>query len=51
MEKFVNVFFVSARKEARACEVGKVIEKDLTWSWILVDNSIFLNRDVEIISG
>jgi hypothetical protein len=26
--------------------VGKVIERDPAWSWLLVGNSIFLNRDI-----
>jgi hypothetical protein len=32
MRKFVKVRFTSARKEARASEVMKVVERDLTWS-------------------
>jgi hypothetical protein len=49
MEKFVNVHFTFARKEARANGVRKTIERDLTWSWLLIDNSSYLNRDVGII--
>jgi hypothetical protein len=30
MRKFVNVRFTSVRKEERASEVEKVVEKDLT---------------------
>jgi hypothetical protein len=32
MGKFVNVHFVSARKEGRDSEVRKVVERDPTWS-------------------
>jgi hypothetical protein len=46
MGKFVKVRFASARKEARSSEVRKAIERDLTWSWLLVGNSSYLNRDV-----
>jgi hypothetical protein len=48
MGKFVKVRFASVRKEARASEVRKVIERDLTWSWLLVGNSSYLNGDVGI---
>jgi hypothetical protein len=51
MGKFMKVRFTSVRKEARANEVRKVIERDLAWSWILVDNSSYLNGDVEITCG
>jgi hypothetical protein len=51
MERFVNVYFTFARTEARANGVGKVVERDPVWSWLLVDNSSFLNRDVGITSG
>jgi hypothetical protein len=50
MKKFVNVHFTFARTKARANGVGKVVERDPAWSWLLVDNSIFLNRDVGITS-
>jgi hypothetical protein len=32
MGKFLKVHFTSARKEARASEVRKVVERDPTWS-------------------
>jgi hypothetical protein len=48
MEKFVKVRFTSARKEVRASEVRKVVERDLTWSWLMVGNSSYLNGDVGI---
>jgi hypothetical protein len=51
MEKFVKVRFASARKEARASEMRKVVERDLAWSWLLVENLSYLNGDVEIICG
>jgi hypothetical protein len=51
MGKFVNVHFAFVRKEVRASEVRKVIERDLTWSWLLVDNSSYLNGDVGIMCG
>jgi hypothetical protein len=38
-------------KEARASEVRKVVERDLTWSWFLVGNSSYLNGDVRITGG
>jgi hypothetical protein len=44
----VKVRFASARKEARANEVRKVVERDLAWSWLLVGNSSYLNKDVGI---
>jgi hypothetical protein len=47
----VNVCFTSERKEARASEVRKVVERDLTWSWLLVSNSSYLNGDVGITCG
>jgi hypothetical protein len=50
MGKFVKVRFTSARKEERASRVGKVVERDPTWSWLLVDNSSFLNGDVGFMS-
>jgi hypothetical protein len=39
VEKFVNVYFTSARKEVRANKVKKVVQRDPTWSWLLVGNS------------
>jgi hypothetical protein len=51
MRKFVKVCFASIRKEARASGVGKVVERDLFWSWLLVGNSSFINGDVGITSG
>jgi hypothetical protein len=48
MEKFVKVHFTSARKEIRASEVRKVVEKDPALSWLLVGNSSYLNEDVGI---
>jgi hypothetical protein len=48
MEKFVKVHFTSARKEIRASEVRKVVEKDPALSWLLVGNSSYLNGDVGI---
>jgi hypothetical protein len=48
MKKFVNVRFASERKEARASEVRKVVERELAWSDHLVDNSSYLNGDVGI---
>jgi hypothetical protein len=49
MEKFVNVRFTSKRKEARANEVRKTVERDPTWSYHL-GNSSYLNGDVGITS-
>jgi hypothetical protein len=49
--KFVKVRFISVRKEARASEVRKVIERDPACSWLLVDNSSYLNEDVGITYG
>jgi hypothetical protein len=46
VEKFVKVLFTSARKEERASEVRKVVERGPAWSWLLVGNSSYLNRDV-----
>jgi hypothetical protein len=48
MKKFVKVRFTSARKEARASEVRKVVKRDPAWSWLLVGNSSYLNGDVGI---
>jgi hypothetical protein len=47
----VKVHFTSARKEVRANEVRKAVERDSAWSWLLVDNSSYLNRDVGITCG
>jgi hypothetical protein len=51
MGKFVNVCFTSKRKEARATEVSKVVERDPTWSWYLVGKSSYLNGDIGITGG
>jgi hypothetical protein len=48
MKKFVRVRFTAARKKARVSGVRKAIERDPTWSWLLVGNSTFLNGDVGI---
>jgi hypothetical protein len=48
MGKFVKVSFILVSKEARASRVRKVVERDPAWSWLLVDNSSFLNGDVGI---
>jgi hypothetical protein len=47
----MKVRFASARKEARATEVRKAVERDPTWSWLLVANSSYLNGDVGITCG
>jgi hypothetical protein len=47
----VKVRFASVRKEARASEVRKVVERDLALSWLLVGNSSYLNGDVGITCG
>jgi hypothetical protein len=47
----MNVHFASARKEARASEVRKAVERDPAWSWLLVGDSSYLNRDVWITYG
>jgi hypothetical protein len=47
----VKVCFTSKRKEARASEVRKAVERDLAWSWHLVGNSSYLNGDVGITGG
>jgi hypothetical protein len=51
MRKFVKVCFTSERKEARASEVRKAVERHLAWSWYMLGNSSYLNRDVGIMSG
>jgi hypothetical protein len=48
MEKFVNVWFTSTRKEAKTSEVRKAVERDPAWSWLFVGNSSYLNGDVGI---
>jgi hypothetical protein len=47
----VKVRFAFERKEVRASEVRKAVERYLAWSWHLVGNSSYLNRDVEITGG
>jgi hypothetical protein len=49
--KFVKVYFASARKEVRASEVRKAVEIDMAWSWLLVGNSSYLNKNVGITWG
>jgi hypothetical protein len=39
------------RKEARASEVRKAVERDPAWSWHMVGNSSYLNRGVGIMGG
>jgi hypothetical protein len=51
VEKFLKVRFTSERKEVRASEVRKVVERDPAWSWHLVGNSSYLNGDVGITGG
>jgi hypothetical protein len=51
MGKFVKVQFASGRKEVRATEVRKAVERDPVWSWLLVGNSSYLNGDVGITCG
>jgi hypothetical protein len=51
MGKFVKVRFTFARKDARASEVRKAIERDPTLSWLLVGNSSYLNGDIGITCG
>jgi hypothetical protein len=48
MGKFVNVCFTSERKEARASEVRKAVERDVAWSSHLMANSSYLNGDIGI---
>jgi hypothetical protein len=40
--KFVKVCFASERKEAKASEVRKAVERDPTWSWHLVGVKVVL---------
>jgi hypothetical protein len=47
----MKVRFASARKEARASEVRKMVESVPIWSWLLVGNSSYLNGDVWITCG
>jgi hypothetical protein len=47
----VKVCFTSERKEVRASEVRKIVERDPAWSWYLVGNSSYLNGDVGIMGG
>jgi hypothetical protein len=49
--KFVKVCFASVRKEARASEVRKVVDRDPAWSWLLVGNSSYLKGDIGITCG
>jgi hypothetical protein len=51
MGKFMKVHFAFARKEARASEVRKAVERDPAWSWLLVGNSSYLNGDIGISCG
>jgi hypothetical protein len=51
MGKLVKVRFASERKEVRASEVRKAVERDPAWSWHLVANSSYLNGDIGIMSG
>jgi hypothetical protein len=48
MRKFVKVRFTSERKEPRASEVRKAVERDPARNWHLVGNLIYLNGDVGI---
>jgi hypothetical protein len=45
------VRFISTNKEARASKVRKAVERDPTWSWLLVGNSRYLNGDIWIMCG
>jgi hypothetical protein len=51
MGKFVKARFTSVRKEARASEVRKAVERDPAWSLLLVGTSSYLNEDVGITCG
>jgi hypothetical protein len=51
MGKFVKVCFAFTKKEVRASKVRKAVKKDPSWSWLLVGNSSYLNRDVGITCG
>jgi hypothetical protein len=48
MGKFVKIRFIFERKESRASEARKAVQRDPAWSWHLVGNSSYLNGDVEI---
>jgi hypothetical protein len=48
---FVKVRFASVRKEAKANEVRKVVERDPIRSWLLVGNSSYIIGDVGITCG
>jgi hypothetical protein len=47
----VNVRFTFERKEVRASEVRKAVERNPAWSEHLVGNSSYLNEDVGITGG
>jgi hypothetical protein len=47
----MNVRFTSARKETRASEVRKAVQRDSAWSWLLVGDSNYLNGYVGIMCG
>jgi hypothetical protein len=47
----VKACFASERKEVRASEVRKAVEKDPGWSYHLVANSSYLNEDLWITGG
>jgi hypothetical protein len=47
----MNVRLTSERKEVRASEVRKAVERDPDWSWHLVGNSSYLNGDIGITGG
>jgi hypothetical protein len=51
MGKFVKVRFSFKRKEVRASEVRKAVERNPAWSWHLVGNSSYLNGDIGITGG
>jgi hypothetical protein len=39
------------KKKTRGSEVRKAVKRDLAWSWHLMGNSSYLNRDVGITGG
>jgi hypothetical protein len=47
----VKVHFISTRKEARASEVWKALERGSAWSLLFLGDSSYLNRDIEITCG
>jgi hypothetical protein len=47
----MKVHFAFVRKEVRASEVRKAVERDPAWSWLLVGNSSYLNGDIGIPCG